>query len=54
MEDKLTREEVLHVANLARIEIDEEENEFETAINQLKAVLIPKPAASPKQEIKSY
>ncbi len=25
MEDKLTREEVLHVANLARIEIDEEE-----------------------------
>ena len=25
MEEKLTREEVLHVANLARIEIDEEE-----------------------------
>ena len=25
MEEKLTREEVLHVANLARIEIDEDE-----------------------------
>ena len=25
MEDKLSREEVLHVAHLARIEIDEEE-----------------------------
>lgn len=32
MEDKLTREEVLHVANLARIEIDEEE----IAMYQLK------------------
>ena len=27
MEDKLTKEEVLHVANLARIEIDEDEVE---------------------------
>lgn len=27
MEEKLTKEEVLHVANLARIEIDEEEIE---------------------------
>ena len=48
MEDKLTREEVLHVANLARIEIDEEEiamyqvklkqllNEIEK-INEVKA-----------------
>ena len=28
MEDKLTKEEVLHVANLARIEISDEELEM--------------------------
>ena len=42
MEDKLTREEVLHVANLARIEIDEEELamyqvKLKQLLNEIKA-----------------
>ena len=36
MEEKLTKEEVLHVANLARIEIDEEELEvYQTKLKEL-------------------
>ena len=37
MEEKLTKEEVLHVANLARIEIDE--NEIEVYQKKLKELL---------------
>lgn len=36
MEDRLTKEEVLHVANLARIEIDEEDLEmYQVKLKQL-------------------
>lgn len=51
----------LNLYELKQIPISREVNdnfvtrdEFETAINQLKAVLIPTPAAPPKQEIKSF
>ena len=53
----------LNLYELKQIPISRETNdnfvtrdEFETAINQLKAVLIPKqqPTAPPKQEIKSF
>lgn len=53
----------LNLYELKQIPVSRETNdnfvtrdEFETAINQLKAVLIPKqqPAAPPKQEIKAF